>query len=227
MSRIAALVIAGIVAASSLTLAQSASTPVKAAGGFDFKDATADIEPFAPGQPALDLVLLSIKSDGLKLTLSATIAGKGLGDFATDVASILIDTDNSATTGIKPSGATPGGFEYKAELTMCVEYTPRSGNCAGRSSGNPKVISRYGAVQLMKFKGDSDRDTADVLDSMGFPGTKAAVRTPATGQIVVAVIEYADLGVKSGQTIRLRARESSGRPKDGDGSFPILLLTLR
>ena len=37
---------------------------------------------------------------------------------------------------------------------------------------------------------------------------------------------YTDLGVASGQTIRLLPEETSGSPIDGDGLFPIVLLTL-
>jgi hypothetical protein len=60
---------------------------------------------------------------------------------------------------------------------------------------------------------------------MGLEG-KRAVRVPVSGRIVEASIDYADLRVQSGQTIRLVAEESGGNPKDRDGRFPTVFLTL-
>lgn len=78
------------------------------------------------------------------------------------------------------------------------------------------------------FKGESNfAAKEDVVDSMGFPGSKAAVQVPVNGKMVEAPIDYADLKVKSGQTIRILARETGGSATDGEGYFPIVLLTLK
>lgn len=46
-----------------------------------------------------------------------------------------------------------------------------------------------------------------------------------TGQTVTAFVDYADLGVESGETIRLLAREAASPPFEG--FFPMVLLTLK
>jgi hypothetical protein len=204
------------------------TAPVKATGSVELKDAAGDMGPISTSsgeEPPLDVVLLAIRSDGSRITFAATIKDP-LGSFATAPVTINIDVDNNPATGTKPfvsSGM--GGFEYKAELMMCIKYSDKSEACSGGSTKG-KPTSRYAAVELKRFKGDSEMSADTVLDSMGFPGSKAAVQVPITGQIVEASIEYADLKVKSGQTIRLLAKETGGRPKD-DGAFPIILLTLK
>jgi hypothetical protein len=215
--------------APAFVLAQAPAAPVKAVGSVELKDAAGDMDPITTSsgkEPPLDVVNLAIRSDGSRLTLAATLAGPP-GAFATAPIRLYIDTDNNPATGIKGFAGRPGGFEYKADLAMCIKYSDKSEACAGGST-KAKPTERYAAVELDKFKGADEYSGSDtVLDAMGFPGKKAAVKVPVTGNVVSASIDYADLGVKPGQTIRLLAREAGGSPKDGDGSFPIVLLTLK
>ena len=205
----------------------AAPAPVKAVGSVQLKDAAGDMGPIgtsAGEEPPLDVVLLDVKSGAGRLDLVATLAGPP-GSFATSPIRLYIDVDNNPATGIKMFGGGPTGFEYVAELDMCINYSDGSVACHGGAS-KAKPTSRYAAVELKRFKGESEYENDTVVDAMGFPGSKAAVQTPVTGNVVAAGVELADLKLKAGQTIRLLAKESGGSPKD-DGYFPVVLLTLK
>jgi len=210
-------------------VAGSAEKPMKATGSVELKDPAGDMNPITTSEgeePPLDVVLLAIKSDGKRLTFDATLNDPP-GRFASAPVTVYIDTDNNAATGVKLGFEGPTGFEYKAEVSMCIKYSDGSEACSGGSTkGKPK--ERYGAVTLDHFKGKSNYDEKEtVVDAMGFPGSKAAVQTPVTGKVVEGSIEYADLKAKSGQTLRLLAQETGGSAKDDSGYFPIVLLTLK
>jgi len=203
--------------------------PMKATGSIELKDAAGDMNPIttSEGEEApLDVVLLAIKSDGKRITFAATLNDPP-GRFASSAVTLYIDADNTAVTGVKLGFEGPTGFEYKAELDMCIKYSDGSEACSGGSTKG-KPTERYGAVDLSRFKGKSNYDEKEtVVDAMGFPGSKAAVQTPMTGKVVEGSIEYADIKAKPGQTLRILAQETGGSPKEGDGSFPIILLTLK
>ncbi len=218
----------GLSAASTLAAPPPAAKDIKAAGSVEMKDAAGDMGPIHTSggdEPPLDVVLLAVKSDGKRLTFAATLNDPP-GRFASDVVRVYIDADNNPATGIKELSRGPGGFEYEAKLDLCMKYSDGSEACQGGSS-KAKPTERYAAIDLKRFKGDSEYGgSEDVLDAMGFPGTKKAVQVPVTGKVVEAGLDYADIGVKPGQTIRLRAQESGGNPKD-DGFFPTVVLTLK
>lgn len=69
-------------------------------------------------------------------------------------------------------------------------------------------------MEVKRYKGRDDLDREDVLSALGFPGEKRSV-------------EYADLKLRSGQQIRILAREAGGNPKDGSGDFPEIVLALK
>jgi hypothetical protein len=210
-------------------LAQPPAKPIKAVGSVELKDPAGDMSPITTSsgsEPAVDVVLLSISSDGSRLTVATTL-NPPLGRFATDAVQLYIDTDNNPATGIKGRNDGPGGWEYKAQLHLCIKYDDKSEACAGGSTRG-KPVERYGAIELKRFKGADEYGGDDtVLDAMGFPGRKAAVKAPLTGNVVSGSMEYADLRVKAGQTLRVLAKESGGSPKEGDGAFPLVLLTLK
>jgi hypothetical protein len=219
--------LSGIVAARQ---AATPAAPVKAVGAIDLKDPAGDMGPITTSdkdQPPLDIVGLSIKSDGTKLDFAATLAGP-FGRWATEVLTAYIDTDNNPATGLKPGMTIPGGFDHKAQIELCMAYSNGSEACVGGTSdAKATVTKRYIAIDLKHFKGDAEFGNDEkVLDSMGFPGSKASRQVPAVGQIVQASIDYADLKVKPGQTIRILCREAGGAPKDS-GLFPIVVLTLK
>lgn len=218
----------GLIACFAAAAAAQEAKPVKGTGAVELKDAAGDMGTISTSdgeEPSLDVVLLAIKSDGKRITFSATLKDAP-GRFATAPVTAYIDADNNAATGAKLGFEGPTGFEYKAELSMCVKYSDGGEACSGAAGNKPSA--RYGAVDLAKFKGKSNFDEKEtVVDAMGFPGSKAAVKAPMTGMVVEASFEYADIKVKSGQTIRIVAQETGGSPTDGDGYFPVVLLTLK
>ena len=58
---------------------------------------------------------------------------------------------------------------------------------------------------------------------------KEPQKTPIKGPVVQSTVDYASMGLKSGQTIRLVAREFSAGTVDnvGQGYLPEILLTLK
>jgi hypothetical protein len=212
----------------SLAAAQE-DNPVKATGEVELQDAAGDMGSITTSdgeEPPLDVVLLAIRSDGKRLAFAATL-NELPGRFATSSVTAYIDTDNNPATGARIGFDGPGGFEYEAELSLCIEYSDGVEACSGGSTaGKPK--ERYGAMDLEQFKGGNNFEAKEtVVDSMGFPGSKASVQVPVTGKVVESSVEYVDFMAKSGQTIRILARETGGSATDGDGYFPAVLLTLK
>ena len=212
-----------------LAAAPTEENPVKAMGEVELQDAAGDMGPITTSsgeEPPLDVVLLAIRSDGKRLTFAATL-NELPGRFATSSVTAYIDTDNNPATGARIGMRGPGGFEYKADLSMCIKFSDETEACCGGST-NAQPKERYGAMNLEQLKGENSYDAKEtVVDSMGFPGSKASVQVPVTGKVVESSVEYVDFMGKSGQTIRVVAQESGGLATDGDGYFPAVLLTLQ
>jgi hypothetical protein len=227
---LAALVL--LTPAGSLAWAEDATLPVKkAAGSIEFTDPVGDVEPIHSSgdkdYPGYDVVKLTLASDGKTLAVSATLHDAP-GPFASDVLELFFDTDNKAGTGAEMIFPKIGGFEYKAQLDACIDFSDKSGACIGGTS-NPKVkaTAHYGAIDLSRYTGKGAYDKEDVVDALGFPGRKASIKTPIGPDFVVrGVIDYADLKVKPGQTIRILVREASSS-SDLPGYFPEILFTLK
>ncbi len=198
---------------------------MQATGSVELDDPAGDMEGIQTTggvEPALDVTHVNVVSDGKTLRFDVTLADAP-GAFASSIIDAYIDADNDAKTGpeVRDHGS---GFDYKLKLEACADYTNGMSACEGGSS-KAKPKTHWGAVNLDKLTTNSfSGDT--VVDSMGFPGSKASAKVPVTGKVVSGSVEYADLGVKPGQTIRLLMRESGGSPKD-DGYFPLVTLTLK
>jgi hypothetical protein len=121
-----------------------------------------------------------------------------------------------------------GGFEYKAQLDACIDFSDKSGACiGGTSDAKVKATAHYAAIDLSRYTGKGPYDKEDVVDALGFPGRKASIKTPIGPDLVLrGAIDYADLKVKPGQTIRILVREGSSS-SDLAGYFPEILLTLK
>ena len=206
--------------------AETKRAPLKAAGSIDLTDPAGDVSPIhtsdGANYPGFDVVKLSVKSDGKQIAFVATLKDPP-GPFASRVIELYFDVDNNATSGASLSFPPADGFEYTAELSACVDYTDGSSACAGGSKAKPK--SHWAAINLSRYKGKKEFEGKDtVVDSMGFPGAKPSPKAPITANIVQGSIEYGDLKVKPGQTIRLLIKESHDKDM---GLFPEVLLTLR
>jgi len=211
---------------------EDAPLPVKkAVGSIELTDPVGDVEPIHSSgnkdYPGYDVVKLALATDGKTLAVSATLHDPP-GLFASDVLELFFDTDNRAATGAQMVFPKIGGFEYRAQLDACIDFSDKSSACiGGTSDAKAKATARYGAIDLSRYIGKGPYDKEDVVDALGFPGRKASAKTPIGPDLVVrGTIDYADLKVKPGQTIRILVREASSKT-DLAGYFPEILLTLK
>jgi hypothetical protein len=200
----------------------------RANGRIELADPVGDVQPIhgsSGDYPGLDVVHLTIASDGRQITFAATLKDPP-GSFASEVVVIYFDTDDKPETGMQMTFPELGGFEYKAELDACADYSDKSSACVGGSQ-KAKPTRHWAGIELERYKGKSeygDRDS--IVDTMGFPGRKLSAQVPIPGNVVQGAIDYADLKVKPGQTIRILVREASA---GGNLSsyFPEIHLTLK
>jgi hypothetical protein len=223
----------------SLTLAAALAPPARAAepeklevrranGRIELADPAGDVQPIhgsSGDYPGLDVVHLTIASDGKQIAFAATLKAPP-GSFANEVVTIYLDTDNKPETGMQMTFPDLGGFEYRAKLEACADYGDKSSACVGGST-KAKPTRHWAGIDVERYKGKSeygDKDT--IVDSMGFPGSKASAQVPIPGNVVQGAIDYADLKVKPGQTIRILVREASAG-SNLSSYFPEILLTLK
>src|SRR5439155_11613406 len=92
---------------------ETARPPVKAMYSIELPDAVGDVSPIhttGKDYPGLDVVKLSIRSDGSRITVAAMLH-EPPGDFASDVVRLYFDTDSNPSTGAQFSFPKIGGFE--------------------------------------------------------------------------------------------------------------------
>ncbi len=204
------------VALMAATLSASGAEVKKAAGEFTFDDPTGDVQPMSSSSgehPGRDVVKLRVVSDGSSLTIAANLATGISGTFANDVVQLFVDKDNDASTGSEANWAKVSGFEWKVELLVCIEYENGGTACVG--GAGDKAVAYYAVLKV------TDTATGQALTSVwDLP------QTPIQENIVESKVSYDELGVQSGQTIRIFARESSGA-YDADSYFPEVALTLK
>ena len=174
-----------------------------------------------------DVVKVLFGSDGSSITLSATTNEDEHGTMASAVLHLFLDTDNNGQTGgVAPDWeAKPPkrGYEFDATLSMCMAWDKDIGACSGGPADAPKATP-HPRILLEKFTGAAgakfDFDSREqVIHGYGPAGP------PFKGRIVQGKIPYDSLGVKSGQVVRITARESTVY---GDtGYFPDVLLALK
>ena len=212
-----------------LALTAETKKPMKANGSIELTDPAGDVEAIhmsdGKDYPGLDIVKLSVKSDGKQIAVTATLKDPP-GEAAADVVELDFDTDNDPKSGVTFVWPKIGGFEYAGQLNACADYADRSSACAGGSVSHAKPTSHWAAVNLSRFTGKNSWDKETVVDRMGFPGKKASAKTPIAGNVVQGSFDYEDLKVKPGQTIRLMIKESQGKD-DNDGYFPEIQMKLK
>jgi hypothetical protein len=222
-----ALGLAVALPAANATAQEEAPAPVKGVGSVELSDAPGDMGPMSSSsgeEPPLDVVKLALRSDGSRLHVAATLKDPP-GRFASAVVELYVDTDAKSETGAEIDFGKQKGFEYLVRLKMCIQYEGGGKACTGAAGETPQ--KRWGAVEVDRYKGKEQFDREDVVESMGFSGSKVSATVPVTGQVVEASVEYADLKVKPGQTLRILARETGGSPTEGKGTFPWVELTLK
>lgn len=201
--------------------------PMEAQGKVELEDPAGDmgmISTSGDPEPALDIVGLAIETDGERITVTATLAGEP-GTFADSVVTLYIDADDDPATGVAESSASPAGFDHELNVQLCMAYDNGASACAGGTDG--KVTERWAAVDLERFEGDHPYGPSEDLIGTMFAGElRKSEKWPVDGLAVSASILYSDLGLASGDTIRILAREASGSPIEGDDAFPMVRLTL-
>lgn len=163
--------------------------------------------------PGRDVAKLLFDSDGKDLTVAATLTSDLSGTFATDLVQVYVDRDNDAATGGEATWGVEKGFEDEVELLICVEYESGAEACSGGAGG--KAAAYYAVARV-----------TDVASGNAAKSVFDLPKTPIEGKTVTAKVPYSDLGVKSGQTVRVYARKSSG-PYDETSFYPAILLTLK
>jgi len=179
-------------------------------------DPTGDVQPMSSSSgdiPGRDVIKLEIASDGQNLIVTVTLADDVSGTLANDVVQMFIDTDGDPATGASAVWGDKSGFEQKVELHACVKYSNGASACAG---GGGSTATGYYAVATAENT-ETGQTAQSIFD---------VPETPIEGRVISSKVPYADLGVRSGQTIRIYARESNG-PYDESAYFPEIALTLK
>ena len=210
---------------------------VTAAGTAELVDPAGDVQPivYLEGKagaeqqvkyPGFDVVKLTVSSDGTRLTFAAALAAAPA-QAAYEVLEFHVDTDNNPKTGITHPDAPQilTGMEFYGTLEVCLERNLFGTACAGTDQ---KPLGRWAVVTLEQYGRDwMFKDTLISLPAAG--KVKEPRKAPITGAVVQATVDYASLGIKPGQTIRLVVREyCAGKIKNvPQGYFPEILLTLK
>ena len=174
------------------------------------------------GKLGKDVVKLILASDGKDLHVTATLEKEIthylVGNIAGDLLQINMDTDTNAATGGKTSWGNKEGFEQKVSVRTCIEYKNGGEACVGGMETNQeKYFSSY-KVEQLELGSTSGKNTHDIFWT--------SPRSDITGKTVTSKISYSDIGVSSGQTIRLLIREADSS-YDTKSFFPEILFTLK
>jgi hypothetical protein len=175
--------------------------------------------------PGFDVVKLMVSSDGKAITFAATLTAPPA-NAAHEVIEFYIDTDNNPKTGVThPDSRLLTGVEFYGQLEACIEH-PTFGLSCATTEERPAAFT--GVVTLAKFGKDWMFKDA-LFDVPAAGNVKEPRKTPIKGPVVQATVDYASMGLTSGQTLRLIAREySAGTVENvGQGYLPEILLTLK
>jgi hypothetical protein len=234
------LVTALLAQAGALVAEQAGPAPaarITATGAAELTDPAGDVQPivYLEGKagaekevkyPGLDVVKLTVSSDGRALTFGATL-NAAPAQAAYEVLEFHVDADNNPRTGITHPDAPTiiTGMEFYGTLEVCLERDLFGTTCAGTDA---KPMSRSAVVTLEQY--GRDWMFKDTLISFPAAGkVKEPRKTPITATLVQSSVDYASMGLKPGQTIRLVVREyCAGKIKNvPQGYFPEIVLTIK
>lgn len=206
--------------------AAPAGKPVPSA---EFNDPAGDVVKInGPGNDR-DVVNLKLGSDGAAIVMSATLAEEEHGSVASSVVELYIDADNDRKTGGAArfgEDATPPrqGYEYRAQLSVCMAWNENIGACAGGAAVPPK--SRHVRVVLDRYTGAPGK-VIDMMSSTSLISGMGPAGPPFSGRVLEGKIPYASLGAKSGQVVRISAWEAGSTIGSHTNFFPDVLLALK
>jgi hypothetical protein len=188
---------------------------IKAKYFVELEDAEGDVLNLS--DPGKDVVKVSIKSDGKHLfvvvTLKDDIKYYLEGHKAGAVIRLHFDTDNNPDTGGKFFWVENTGFDYVIILRTCIRY--KNGKACVGGLGQPST-GFFSSYKTKKYKqGDTSAD--DIYES-----TWQSPTEDITENIVKTKIPYTEIGVDSGQTIRIVIEEKDAEDKEESYSPDIL-----
>lgn len=201
-------------------------TPHAAKEHFEIAAPATPLGPIGGNAPALDLTQVSVISDGQRIVFTATLKNPPA-DVASDVLDAYIDADDNPATGAKLFRSKLGGFEYVAKLHACARFGGGVSLCDG-VGGDGHASDHFAALGLERCTGEWVIPTKTIVETDDSPDHKASAHVPITNRLVTGSLDYADIGLKSGQTIRLVLRRSGGDAlADHSDYFPPVLLVLK
>lgn len=174
-------------------------------------------DEFAP-----TVTTLAILSDGKQVNFKATLKevpnSKG-----SNVINIYLDTDNNPATGMQMGGDEPGGFEYRATLSTCVDYSNHATVC-GNGDSDAEPVRHWAGIDLDRFEGNSEHKIS-IINLFGLRAK--SVQMQITGNAAQGSINYSDLKIKRGQTLRIVITTYHGWDPKPEDFFPEIHLKLQ
>ena len=200
------VIVFALAAALSPSLSLGAEVPAKAS--IKFTDPAGDVTAMEGDPNPIDIVGINLSSDGEFIVVGITVAEapRPATIFQALIAGVAFDVDNDRKSGGQGFAGWHGdvpGVEFESEIIGSVD----DGGVSRSSSASVIGVETNG-------------NQSNVLLSSDAPAT------PAKGKLYTGKIAYSSLGVKSGQTIRVIARELSDRGEK-EGLFPDALMTLK
>jgi hypothetical protein len=173
-----------------------------------FTDPAGDVTGREDAPPPLDVVKVDLASDGEFILVAVTLTEtpKPVSLFQALILGVAFDVDNNTKTGGQGFAGWHGdvpGIDFESEILSSVE------------DGAPSSSSAASVIAV-----DERGNQSNVLLSSDAPSV------PAKGKVYTGKIAYASMGVKSGQVIRVIARELDDQGERA-GMFPDALLTLK
>lgn len=212
-----------------LLLVAGAAPAGKPVPSVEFTDPAGDVMKMnGPGNDR-DVVNLKLGSDGTNVLVSATLAEDEHGSVASSVVELYIDADNDRKTGGSArfgEDATPPkqGYEYRAQLSICMAWNEEIGSCAGGPAVPPK--SRHARVVLDQYTGAPGK-VIDMMNSKSLISGMGPAGPPFSGRVLEGKVPYASLGAKPGQVLRVSAWEAGSTMGSNTNFFPDVLLALK
>ncbi len=200
--------IAFVLGATLLSLPLHAAEKSAPQARITFEDPAGDVTGDEGEEHPIDVVKVELSSDGEFVIVGTTLSEvpKPTSIFHALVLGVAFDVDNNAKSGGQGFGGMHGdvpGVDFESEILCDV------------NDGAPSTSAAASVIAV-----DANGNQSNVLLSSDAPPT------PAKGKLYTGRIAYASLGVKSGQTIRVIARELNDRGNE-QGMFPAALLTLK
>lgn len=183
--------------------------------------------------PGMDVQSVKFATDGSRLTVTV-ILDKPYTEyidqtrFGAAPVQIYLDIDNNEKTGGKTFTGSLPGFEYKLKPLAGLKAELKSGDAVstmtlyeGGTSGEAKVTAYLPSYSIQQMLPDQWPDEKQTVKS-----SETSVREASRfeGVALIVAVPYEQLGLKSGQVVRLRVQEMQATGKAAEIFLPELRL---